>query len=182
VLARIFIETAAARKKLERRKIFNFVKPDPQIPVGSRETAASPVASTGRSCLPPSVPDFRKHLKGGGMKVPGPALAAVLLFLVSAVPSGAESPSVDLSQPIGADQAVRLALARNYDVRLAQDQLGQARAGRLQAYGGMVPRLTADYGYTHASRQSTQQPPNPLGSGSVFTSDSRGYNVSADQT
>jgi outer membrane protein len=116
------------------------------------------------------------------MKVSGSAGLAALLFLATALPAAAQLPSVDLSQPLSADQAVRLALERNYTVRLSEERLAIARSSKLQAWGGLVPSLGASWDYTHEKSQFIQDPPNPFQSGRPTESDTRGYSVFASQT
>jgi outer membrane protein len=115
------------------------------------------------------------------MNVRRPALAAALvLLLVAPVARGQESSGVDLSQPLTAEECVRLALERNYSVRQAGDRQGIANANRLAAWGGIVPRLSADYSYTHSRSTQHSRP------ASFFSfpseSDANGYSLSASQT
>jgi outer membrane protein len=117
------------------------------------------------------------------MKVAGSALmAALLLSLAPVVSPAQELPSIDLSQPISADEAVRLALDRNYSIRLAEDRLDQAKASRLGAYGGLVPNASLGWQYQHDKFQSGQIPENFFAPDIPTEGDSRGYNISINHT
>ena len=115
------------------------------------------------------------------MKVSGSAWLAALLFLATALPAAAQLPSVDLSQPINADRAVRLALERNYSIRLAEDRLGLERANRTAAYGEFFPSLTATYDYTH-SRSVNNNGTTGLFAPFPSEVDERGYTINANHT
>jgi outer membrane protein len=116
------------------------------------------------------------------MKVSRSALLAALVVLVAGASHAAVLPPVDFSKPLGADECVRLALERNYAILLAGDQLDQARASKLSAWGTLTPRLSAGWNYDHSKSQFTQDPPNPVRASEPIASDSRGYGVQASQT
>lgn len=115
------------------------------------------------------------------MNVRRPALAAALALLLPVVSMARESiPPVDLTRPLTADEAVRVALERNYAVRQAGHRQDVQDAGKLAAWGGFVPRLSAEYRYTHSKSSQHSRPP------SLFSfpseSDANGYTLSASQT
>lgn len=116
------------------------------------------------------------------MKVIRSALSAALLVLTAGAVQAADLPPVDLSRPLTAEECVRLALDRNYAILMAEDQLGQARASKLGAWGALTPRLSAGWSYDHYKSQFTQDPPNPVRASEPISSDSRGYNIQANQT
>ncbi len=112
------------------------------------------------------------------------AIAAVLISL-AAPGAFAEPVPVDLSRALTADECVRVALERNYDILLSEDQHGQARAARLQAWGGLLPSIGADWNYTHSRAQGTLKDFPSQGSEVQFPqtrTDTRGYSIDVSHT
>lgn len=116
------------------------------------------------------------------MMIKRPAWLAALAILIP-LTAGAEDAvmSVDLSRPLSADDCVRIALQRNYQVRLAEDQLKSANASKLGAYGSFFPSLNTGYDYSHSKSTYEQKP------GSTFSpfpniSDGNSFSINASQT
>lgn len=97
---------------------------------------------------------------------------------------GEESPSaaVDLSRPLSVDECVRIALQRSYQIRQAEDRLGQTNAGKLSAYGAFVPSLNVGYDFSTGKRRTFDvDPPQLFSSEEPLGSRSRTLGVSASQ-
>lgn len=123
------------------------------------------------------------------------AALVTLAFLVPvspAVPTCGEAraqdgmmaaPGFDMTKPLTEADCVRLALERSYSILEAKDQLGLANATKLQAYGAMVPSLSAEYDISTGKRRSfDQDPPSLFSSEQALGSNSHGLSVNASQT
>lgn len=80
-------------------------------------------------------------------------------FVPPPPPASLRPPPLELesslpSAPLTADDAIRLALARNPDLRAAAARVAQARARRAESAAMFWPRLTADVAYLHGDAPS----------------------------
>ncbi len=82
----------------------------------------------------------------------------VALGLVGAVfclaPKSNAQSGLDWSQPVTPGECVRLALARNLDLAIAETDMERARGGAKQAWAGILPRLSASANLLHEDRTS----------------------------
>jgi outer membrane protein TolC len=81
-------------------------------------------------------------------------LAFALLYLGAPVAARAQDPQPPVILPpdtLSIDDAVRMALSRNYDVTIASNQAREARGRALSSYSGILPQVDAFAGYSHES-------------------------------
>jgi outer membrane protein len=117
----------------------------------------------------------------------GKAVFAIILsaLLFSGTPVLAaddERPEVPTDRPLTADETVRLALERNYNVRQAGDLQGIENSNKLAAWGGFVPSLQLGYDYTHSNSLTESQPASVFQAPFRNIDDSRGWSIGASHT
>ncbi|HEX7878294.1 MAG TPA: TolC family protein [Candidatus Eisenbacteria bacterium] len=117
-----------------------------------------------------------------GMAVFAIMLSALLIPGVAACADDETRPEVALDRPLSADEAVRLALDRNYRIAQATDLKGIQDANKLNAWGGFVPSLNLGYDFSRSGSKGSFQGDNLEISIPERTGQSDGFSLGASQT
>jgi len=88
-------------------------------------------------------------------RLPTMALMLLLLTLVWMTADAAPPTAVEITQPLALNQAVRLALARNLDIKSAENALQAAEAARRAAVGKRYPHIKALIWYNGFPQQKS---------------------------
>jgi len=115
-------------------------------------------------------------------RFPSPVVVALVAVACTVVPVWAQSDSLTAG-PLSVDDAVRIALDRNYDVAIAAGSAASARGRALSSYSGLLPRVDASAGYAH---ESITGPRNPEDLASAIrgttTSDGQSADINLNQS
>jgi outer membrane protein TolC len=83
--------------------------------------------------------------------------AVAVLALSAAAPARAQEENLPPG-PLSVEDAVRIALDRNYDIAIAAGSAAAARGRALSSYTGVLPRLDANGNYSHESITGSRFP------------------------
>lgn len=125
----------------------------PGIPASGNADAASAAPAHPAPARPAqSRPAWRRPA--------GAVLAGIVLLLGTArlAPAQPGGPLPDLSQPIGVDEVVRIALERNLSLARAGQDVAAAQGGYVRARAGLLPTAVGQVGYNQTTfRYGTNQ-------------------------
>ena len=111
-------------------------------------------------------------------------VCAVAVLALSGAPARAQEENLP-SGPLSVDDAVRIALDRNYDIAIAAGSAASARGRALSTYSGVLPRLDASATFGHESFTGTrfsEQSAIPGAVRGTTLSDANGVDLSLNQS
>jgi outer membrane protein len=112
-------------------------------------------------------------------------LAIALSHLAPPVTAHAQEPQPPVMLPpdtLSIDEAVRMALDRNYDVVIAAAQAEEARGRARSSYSGVLPQIDASAGYAHESITGPRNPEDIIVRRGTTDSDGQSIDVGLSQS
>jgi outer membrane protein len=79
-----------------------------------------------------------------------------LVFCIALTLMAQQAPAQEKEQVLTLEESIQLALERNLEVQIAQEEIRFARQGKKRATTGFLPKLSADYQYRRPSETTTR--------------------------